>query len=298
MDFDLTDLRLFDAVLRAGSITAGAQAANLSLAAASTRLRDLELRHGVQLLERHRRGVRPTPAGVALQDHARRMLAEARHLQSALQQHSRKMAGELRLAVNTAALFHDLPEILAGFLREQPNFSVTLTELLSRKTAEALAWGEQDIAIMSDQADLSGLKTRPWREDRLVAALPANHPLADRASVDLAAIADEDFVGLAPESALQQHIEERAATGARRLRVRARMSNAQLLLRMVAAGAGIAIVPQVLMKDATAGLICVPLTDLWSRRTLHLAWSAEAVLPKAAEQLIEHLMQAADASQN
>ena len=63
MRFDLTDLRLFCEVVDAGSITAGAERSALALAAASTRIRNMEQTLGSQLLSRSRQGVEPTPAG-------------------------------------------------------------------------------------------------------------------------------------------------------------------------------------------------------------------------------------------
>ena len=68
MHFDLTDLRLFAAVVEEGRITAGASRAGISLPSASARVKGMEEALGAALLERHRRGVRPTPAGVALCD--------------------------------------------------------------------------------------------------------------------------------------------------------------------------------------------------------------------------------------
>ncbi|HUA76412.1 MAG TPA: LysR family transcriptional regulator, partial [Acetobacteraceae bacterium] len=60
MRFDLSDLRLFAAIVAGGSITSGAAALNLALASASQRVAGMEEALGVPLLERARRGVRPT----------------------------------------------------------------------------------------------------------------------------------------------------------------------------------------------------------------------------------------------
>ena len=83
MRFDLTDLALFLHVVQAGSITHGAARANLALAAASARIRNLEASLGAPLLERGRHGVTPTPAGQKLA-HARLMLAQAERLRDDL----------------------------------------------------------------------------------------------------------------------------------------------------------------------------------------------------------------------
>ena len=70
MQFDLTDLNLFRHVVDAGSITHGAERAHLALAAASTRIRNMEKSLGAPLLVRTRQGVVPTPAGRTLVQHA------------------------------------------------------------------------------------------------------------------------------------------------------------------------------------------------------------------------------------
>ena len=76
MRFDLTDLRLFLHVVESGSITHGAEKANMALPSASARLRGMEEVIGLPLLERGRRGVEPTPAGLTLAHHARLVLRQ------------------------------------------------------------------------------------------------------------------------------------------------------------------------------------------------------------------------------
>src|SRR5262249_20867876 len=84
MRFDLTDLSLFRHVVEAGSITGGAERAHLALAAASTRIRNMEETLGAALLVRGRQGVTPTQAGRTLLQHARAMLRQAERLREDL----------------------------------------------------------------------------------------------------------------------------------------------------------------------------------------------------------------------
>ncbi|MBK4214718.1 LysR family transcriptional regulator [Paracoccus caeni] len=289
MDFDLTDLRLFDEVVRAGSITGGAEAAHLSLAAASTRLRDLEIRLGVTLLQRHRRGIRVTAAGMDLHQHALRMLAEARALQVAMRDHSSILRGDLRLVVNTAALHHGLPELLAGYLRGHPGVDLAITELPSGKAAEAVSAARAELGIVADHADLAGLVSRFWRKDRLVVVLPVGDPLAQGGSLRLADIVRHPVIGLGRMSALQRHIDERAAAhGLGPLHLRASLADVGMVLRMVAAGAGLAILPEAVVATHSAELVAVPLDEVWAARSLHLIWRDDGAGP-SVRKLIEHI---------
>src|SRR5918995_1256068 len=104
MHFDLTDLGLFRHVVEAGSITKGAERAHLALAAASTRIRNLERSLGAPLLLRGRQGVVPTPAGRTLLQHARVLLAQAERLREDLGTFAGGLAGQIRILSNTNAL--------------------------------------------------------------------------------------------------------------------------------------------------------------------------------------------------
>ncbi len=112
MRFDLTDLSLFRHVVEAGSITHGAERAHLALAAASTRIRNMEQALGAPLLVRARHGVTPTQAGRTLLQHARTMLEQAERLREDLGAYAGGLAGQVRVLSNTNALTEFLPEAL------------------------------------------------------------------------------------------------------------------------------------------------------------------------------------------
>src|ERR1700730_9124811 len=101
MRFDLPDLSLFRHVVEAGSITHGAERANLALAAASTRIRNMEDGVGACALVRRRQGVVPTPAGRTLLQHARVMLRQAERLREDLAAYAGGLAGQVKVLSNT-----------------------------------------------------------------------------------------------------------------------------------------------------------------------------------------------------
>ena len=131
MRFDLTDLSLFRHVVEAGSITHGAERAHLALAAASTRIRNMEEALGAPLLVRARQGVTPTQAGRTLLQHARTMLEQAERLREDLGAYAGGLAGQVRVLSNTNALTEFLPEALSAFLAAHPQ-----RQRRSRRAAE------------------------------------------------------------------------------------------------------------------------------------------------------------------
>src|SRR6476620_5135240 len=194
MPFDLTDLSLFRHVVEAGSITRGAERAHLALAAASTRIRNMEEALGAALLVRSRGGVTPTQAGRTLLQHARTILAQAERLREDLGAYAGGQAGQVRVLSNTNALTEFLPETLSSFLAAHPHVSVDLEERLSDEIVGLIAEGVADIGIVAGTVDASHLVTYPFRSDRFVLVVARDHPLARRAKVDFAEVLDQNFV--------------------------------------------------------------------------------------------------------
>jgi len=292
MRFDLTDLRLFLNVHAAGTITGGAQDSHMTLAAASERIRAMEDSLGAPLLLRQPRGVQLAPAGHTLVHHARRVLAQVEQLQGELADHGRGFQGHVRLSCNTSALAEHLPDLLARFLAAHPGIHVELDERPSDAIVDALRNRSADIGIVSDAADLDGLAVLPFRPDPLVLVLARDHALAGRATLALAEVLDQPFVGLAEDSALQAHIERHARRLGRRLRYRVRLRSFEAVCRMVGQGIGVGIVPQAVAARCarSARVQRVALRDAWAARQLMLCMRQDEPLPPQAQLLVRELV--------
>ncbi|MHA3734690.1 LysR family transcriptional regulator [Pseudomonas sp. Eth.TT006] len=291
MHFDLTDLRLYLHTLDSGNITAGAARSHLSLAAASARIRAMEASLGIELLQRGRRGITPTPAGKALARHARILLQQAERLQQDLADYANGAKGQVRLLCNTTAISEYLPEVLADFLRDHPNLDIDLQELPSARITHALRQGTADLGIVSDAVDTHDLQTLAFRADPLLLIMPHGHPLANKASLSFAETLAHDYVALGSTSALAIHLEEQALHVGQRMAIRIRADGFDGLTRMVARGAGLAIVPKIAVErwPSADSFACVPLEDAWANRTLHLCARNFAQLPAYAQALLQAL---------
>lgn len=295
MRFDLTDLRLFVAVAEAGSITHGADRANMALPSASARIKGMEDILGTPLLERGRRGVTPTLAGRSLLHHARAVLRQVETMRAELGQFAGGLRGHVRLMSHTAALSEVLPEKLGDFLAAHPNIDIAVEERESRHIIPALLENRADLGVLSAAAieDAGGppLQVRPVQEDRLVVAVPKDHPLAGRAEVSFDAVADAPFIGLRDGSALQDNLEHRAAALGRTLTYRVRLAGFDAVCRVVGRGAGLAILPETAARRAQDrwAIALLPLTDPWAVRRLVVCARDMAALPLPARRLADHL---------
>jgi DNA-binding transcriptional LysR family regulator len=291
MRFDLADLGLFRDVVEAGSITRGAERAHLALAAASTRIRNMEQAIGTALLLRTRQGVAPTPAGRTLLQHARTMLLQAERLREDLGAYAGGLAGQVRVLSNTNALTEFLPEALSSFLSAHPHVSVDLEERLSDEIVGLIAEGVADLGIVAGTVDAGSLETYPFRKDRFVLVVARDHPLAKRARIGFAQVLDRDFVGLDRASALQRFLADKAVRIGRPLRLRVQLRSFDAVCRLVECNVGVGIVPETTARRAARamGIVAVALTDPWAVRDLTICVRGMDELPPFARQLVEHL---------
>ncbi|MDY7563274.1 LysR family transcriptional regulator [Pseudomonas sp. 10B1] len=291
MHFDLIDLRLFLNVTESSSITAGASRSHLSLASASARIRALEGSLGTPLLERGRRGVTATPAGKAMARHARLILQQVDRMQFCLTDYAKGFKGQVRMLCNTSALTEYLPELLGDFLIKHPSIDVDLEEHPSLRILHAVRQGAADIGIISDAVDASDLQTLPFRDDPLALVMPVDHPLNIHQSLCFAQTLDFDHVALTANNAIAIYLEEQALHVGKRLRIRARAEGFAGVMRMVARGVGLGIVPRAAVDryERTHAVRSIALSDPWADRKLLLCATDFSVLPGYAKMLVDAL---------
>jgi DNA-binding transcriptional LysR family regulator len=291
MRFDLTDLGLFRHVVEAGSITRGAERAHLALAAASTRIRNMEEALGAALLLRGRAGVTPTQAGRTLLQHARTILAQSERLREDLGAYAGGLGGHVRVLSNTNALTEFLPETLSSFLAAHPHVSVDLEERLSDEIVGLIAEGVADVGIVAGTVDAGKLQTFPFRTDRFVLVVARDHPLARRPRIGFSEVLDHDFVGLDRASALQRFLADKATRAGRPIRLRIQLRSFDGVCRLVERNVGVGIVPETTSRWAakTMAIKAVELTDPWALRDLSICMRDYKALPPYARQLVDHM---------
>jgi len=268
---DPFDLHLFSAVVERGTITSAAEAVNLSLAAASARLKALEAATGARLLDRSKAGAMPTDAGRAFARHASRVLAELESLHTEMASFGHGLRGTVRLLCNTAAMSEALPLALGRFLVDNPELDIDVQELASDAVLDALRRGTADLGVLADYVDTSGLVVQPWKDDRLVALLPRRARWgSSQRSIAFGELLQHPLVGLPRDSGISRFLASQASRSGRVPRHRVRLGGFDAVAHMVAAGVGAAVVP-----ESAARRFCDPkktrvvaLTDTWARRKL------------------------------
>ena len=287
--FDLASLRLYVAVVDAGSLTAGADRFGISLAAASKRMGELEQHCGMALLQRSQRGVTATPNGQTLHRHAIEVMARLEQLALAVEDFHTGTAGHLRLCANPSAIGGFLPQLLAEYAKRHPDVKIDLEDALSEEAVRAITVGTAEVALIGDNTPTEGLETLVADVDDLVLIAPRAHPLAEAPSIPFERALDHDFVTLARTASLTRKVIAAAEAAGRGLRIRIQVRSFDAMSRMVAVGLGLAILPRAgaaLYADALQ-LRIVTLEGLDVRRRLLLVMRGRAALSPAALAFVE-----------
>jgi DNA-binding transcriptional LysR family regulator len=286
---DMTDLRLLVAVADAGSVSLGAQRCHLAPSSASLRISGLEAAFGVALFQRLARGVRLTPAGQILLEHARASLAQLEQVRVELAPLANGYGAPVSLMANSNAIASFLPQDLPGFLVAHPHARLMLEERTSAQIVTAVVSGRADLGIVAWDGEHPALRFAPYRMDELVLVVAPGHALARRREVRFAECAMLPFVGLPSGSAIHTFLMERSSELGLTLDVRVQVWGFAAVCGLVAAGVGVAVVPRSVTVGDTATLDVVTLAEPWARRQLRLCVRADRVASPIADALVCHL---------
>ncbi|WP_338674677.1 LysR family transcriptional regulator [Streptomyces sp. SCSIO 30461] len=258
-------LRTFVAVARCGSFSEAARELGYTQSAVSQHIAALENDLGTLLLQR--RPVSPTVAGIRLLEHAGPLLLRLDAARADIARLTAAPAARITLGVSPLAMTSRLTLPLAGIRRTQPLLEVALRVLGREAVTHELATGTLDLGLIDGMAapndplhlpDIGPLTTMAVTEGPLAVALPAQHPLADRANLDLADLADARWID-APDTAVPL-AQLRTASGTNGYRASLRYEGTDIrgLLALAAAGHGLALLPTHAI-DGMPGLSPVPI---------------------------------------
>ncbi len=291
MRIDLLTLKLFVAVFEEESLAKAAEREHIAASAISKRIADLELSLKVELFHRHRTGLQPTPAGHALMHHARVLMRDVAQMESELVEYAQGVRGNIRIYANISALVQYLPGDLSSFLALHPLVRVDLEEAISTATVRAVADNLAEIGIYGANIPAPGLKVLPYRQDKLILVVPRGHALAGRPSVKLADALPYDLVGVQKGSSIDTLVVKAATELEQPVKLRIRASGFDAVCRMVEAGLGVGVMPDLVALNYTPAMAIemVKLDEPWAARQLNICVRDMNALSAAAGLLVRHL---------
>jgi len=284
---DVRRLRVLHAVSAYGSVTAAAAALGYSAPAVSQQLAALEREVGMRLTERAGRGVELTPAALILVGHTDALLARLDAAEADLAALRDQIAGRVALAAFPSAAASLVPAAWAALADSAPQVRLDLTEMEPEESLPAMLRNETDVAVAHEYDLLPRpldplLERRELLDDPVVLAIPADSPLSPADSplspgdsplspgvggpVPLATLAGQPFLAPRQGTSCAEMIQRACARAGFVPRVVARASDFQVLLSLVAAGAGVTLVPGLAARRLPPRVRLVPPADPVTRR--------------------------------
>lgn len=192
-------LRVLQMIHHHGTVTAAAAALHYTPSAVSYQIKQLEEEHGVELLEQAGRGIRLSTSAHVLLHHADILFAQAELARSELAATGDDHGGQFSLCGFSTAASQLLPEAAALVRDSNPHLTVRVVEAEPARCYDLLLAEEADLALVTATADTPPttdprFDQRPLLDDPLDLIVPAEHPMAEEDSVDLASAAQEDWI--------------------------------------------------------------------------------------------------------
>lgn len=250
---DSQELRILSTLAETGSLTATAQALGLTQPAVSQRIKRLELRLAVPLIERCGRGIRLTPAGQVLAVHGARVTAEIDKALAVISDLRGDRAGVLRLVGFPSASATIVPALMQQMRQEAPDVALQYREAEPPGAAELLREGEVDCALVFDyegagEWPAGSVYTPLWQEDVTLVVSAECGSYQDGQSVSLADFAGENWIAGCEKC--RGHLLTAAAGAGFEPQIIQETDNMPALLAMVAVGGAVGLVPQIALAAA------------------------------------------------
>ena len=287
-------LRVFREVASRGSFSAAADSLSYTQSAVSQSVAALEAEMGVTLLERDRRGARPTSAGEALVAHADAILAQLDAAEAEVAAIAGLRGGQLAMASFPTAGATIMPLAVATFRAAHPEVTLSLAEGEPEEIAPRLRAGEFDLALLFEFVGVSeglgsGLRRIDLLEDPMYLALPNDHRLADVPRIRLQDLAGESWVQTSAESPCARHVVRSCHAAGFEPSVSFETDDYQTVQGLVAAGVGVALIPQLALSSVRDDIAIRSLHPRAPVRTVTAATGRDVGVAPAAEGMLEIL---------
>lgn len=265
-------LQLLREVARRGTIRAAADALSITPSAVSQQLRVLESEAGVRLFEPDGRRIRLTDAGQMLLRHADAITAAIDAAEAELEASKAEITGTLRIAAFPTAARAILPGAIAQLGRDHPRLTVTLRDLETAESLAALRLDEVDLAVVDEYDDATrivepSIELLELGDDPLFLAAPGD-PGPAGPPVEVAELAGEPWIMDTEASNIRGAVERACASAGFEPLVRSACRDYSVIIALVEAGLGVAILPGLALRDRRIRARIAPLAPAMSRRVL------------------------------
>src|SRR5216683_3785521 len=285
---DLSQLEVFLTVARERQFSRAAEKLYRTQSAVSQTIRKLEEQIGEPLFDRSSREGVLTDAGRVLQEYAEKLLNLRNDAQEALVELRELHAGKLAIAANEFTALYLLP-VLGEFRRLHPMIKIVVQRALGSHIPDDVLRHNSELGVLTYDPQEPQLCSTVVYLDELIFVVPPSHPLARAQQVSIRQLGAESFVAHIVSSPYREKVIQAFKRHKTPLHMDIELPTLQAIKRFVAAGNGVALVPEISVEnELTRGeLVRVPVRELRLQRKLRLIYRKEASLSHAARAFLK-----------
>ncbi len=281
-------VRAFCTIVSDGSFSRAADTLHLTQPTISSQIQALERAVGARLFERSAQGIKLTQAGQVFYDYAVQMLELAGRAEQAMGELQGLQRGKLDLGASSVPGHYILPAILARFKDAAPAIDIRLVVANSHDVRNGVRSGDFELGLVGERVRDEKLAYEPLLEDRLVAVVRPEHPLAGRDGVTLADLEAAPHVTRELGSGTRATFERAITKGGlapERLRVVLELGSTEAVKRALRAVDAVAVLSEWSVKvEQQCGTLCaLPILDLEIERNFYLVRRAHGYLSVVSE---------------
>lgn len=289
---DLKQLRTFVQIADCGSLSKAAEILRISQPSLSLQIKNLESELGVNLLNRHARGVTPTEVGHVFCEHARSILKDVEHAKETVSSHSKNPSGKVSVGLPTSACRGLSPYLISTVAERYPNLSLHIVEAMTGTLDEWLQLGRLDVALLYNHKAFEHVAWTEMMAEDLLLIVSSSNPLVRRKSVPFRSLENMRIVLPGRPHVLRLVIERIAARANANVSTIVDSDSLTAIIQLVRLGY-VTILPHFAVADeiARGEMVAIPLVNpvpSWrlsvvvSQRTINLR-ASEVVATSLAE---------------
>ena len=286
---NIRDLRYFLAVAELQHFGQAAEKCCISQPTLSGQIKKLEEELGVTLLERTNHRVMVTEIGEQVVRSARRILREVDTIHDVARSSHDPMSGRFRLGAFPTLSTYIFPSLVPKIRQALPDLRLILIEEKTAILLEKLKRGDIDAALLALPVRDDYLVSQPLFDDEFLLAVPPEHPLASRKSVDQKALKNHRLLLLEEGHCLRDQALEVCQLNGISEEQDFRATGLETLRQMVKAGSGITFMPTIAVQQDEVGIHYVPFTRPVPVRTIGLVWRKTTARQQVIDKLVELL---------
>lgn len=277
-DMEIRDLMYLEASAAAGNFTRAAKSLGINTSTISRRVGRFEDELGLALFERGHAGVRLTSGGRAVLPHIQRALAELDAIRHTGDQNGNGIVGEVRLGVRMPPIGEPLRGLLARWRVKHPEVVLTIAEMNEWETQAAIQERRVDVALMTSHTLWPDAVTAPLYRERILAAIPCDHPLAAQKVLDWPRLRKETFLVQGWDNS-QSALAFYASFMGCGVKFRCHAASKQSVFALIAAGFGVTLATASQAEVVFPGVVYRPIREDNAWVQVELVWCPQVEDP-------------------